>query len=359
MSEDTGEKSHDPTDHRREEFHKQGRFARSRDLGSLAAMAAAIAALLGLREGISRAIDLLFARTHGDLTALVRGDGPLVFETASAALMAVAAPAAVAAAIGAIVAGVAQTGIRFDSDMLDFKPERLDPMARLGQIFSPKHASVETLMALLRVGIVGYVAYSTLLAEIPALLTLTFASPVVGLRDLLAAVLRMVLRILGALAVLSVADYAQSRFFLEKEMRMTLKELKEEMRSAEGDPKAKGRMRSRARALARSRMLGDVKKADVVVTNPTHVSVALRYREGDPAPMVIAKGHDEVALHIRSEARRHGIPILESRALARALDAEVKIGRPIPGAHFAAVAHVLAFVFRLRGRRAPGGTRRA
>jgi flagellar biosynthetic protein FlhB len=359
VADDSGEKSHDPTDHRREEFHKQGRFARSRDLGSLAAMAAAIAALLGLREEISRAIDLLFARTHGDLTALVRGDGSLVWRTAWAALAAVVMPAAIAAALGGIVAGVAQTGIRFDTDMLDFKPERLNPLPRLGEMFSPKKAATETLMALLRVGVVGYVAYSTLLAEVPAFLTLTFASPVVATRDLLAAVLRMVLRILGALAIISVADYAQSRFFLEREMRMSLKELKEEMRSQEGDPKAKGRMRGRQRALARSRMLGDVKKADVIVTNPTHVAVALRYRDGDPAPMVIAKGHDEVALHIRREARRHGIPILESRALARALDAEVKIGKPIPGAHFAAVAHVLAFVFRLRGRRPAGGTRRA
>jgi flagellar biosynthetic protein FlhB len=359
VADDSGEKTHDPTEHRREEFHKQGRFARSRDLGSLAAMAAAIAALLGLRESTSRAIDLLFARTHGDLSAFARGDGALVWTTASAALVAVAVPAAVAAAIGAIIAGVAQTGFRWDSDMLEFKMERLDPLPRLGQIFSPKKASVETLMALLRVGLVGYVAYSTLLAEVPALLTLTFASPVVGLRDLTAAILRMVLRILGALLILSVADYAQSRFFLEREMMMSLKELKEEMRSQDGDPRTKARLRGRARALSRRRMMGDVKKADVIVTNPTHVSVALRYREGDPAPMVVAKGHDDVALAIRAEARRHGIPILESRALARALDAEVKIGQPISGAHYAAVAHVLAFVFKLRGRRTANGTRRA
>ena len=137
---------------------------------------------------------------------------------------------------------------------------------------------------------------------------------------------------------------------------MSLKELKDEMRQQEGDPKLKGRIRARARALAKRRMMNDVKKADVVVTNPTHVSVALRYQKADPAPIVVAKGHDEVALHIRSEARKYGIPILESRALARALDAEVNVGQAIPGAHYAAVAHVLAFVYRLRGRR---GLRRA
>jgi flagellar biosynthetic protein FlhB len=105
--------------------------------------------------------------------------------------------------------------------------------------------------------------------------------------------------------------------------------------------------------MARKRALNAVKNADVIVTNPTHVAVALRYGPKDPAPVVLAKGHDEVALRIRAEARKHGIPILENRRLARALDAEVAIGRPVPAAHFAAVARILAFVFRLRGNRKP------
>lgn len=124
------------------------------------------------------------------------------------------------------------------------------------------------------------------------------------------------------------------------------------MRSNDGDPKVKARMRARAKALARRRAALDMKNAAVVITNPTHVAVALRYGAKDPAPVVIAKGHDEVALQIRADARKHGVPIIESRALARSLDAEVPIGRPIPGAHFAAVAKVLAFVYRLKGRRA-------
>jgi flagellar biosynthetic protein FlhB len=121
-------------------------------------------------------------------------------------------------------------------------------------------------------------------------------------------------------------------------------------------------MRQRARALARKRAITNVKTADVVVANPTHISVALRYSEKDAAPIVVAKGHDEVAMQIRAEARKHGIPILENRPLARALDAEVRVGHPIPAAHFTAVAKVLAFVYRLRGPRGRGaraGTTRA
>jgi flagellar biosynthetic protein FlhB len=116
-------------------------------------------------------------------------------------------------------------------------------------------------------------------------------------------------------------------------------------------------MRARARALAKKRAIQNVKKADVVVTNPTHIAVALRYGDKDAAPVVVAKGHDDDALRIRSEARKYGIPILENRPLARALDAEVPVGRAIPVAHFAAVARILAYVFRLKNKRR--GTHRA
>ena len=169
--------------------------------------------------------------------------------------------------------------------------------------------------------------------------------------------LHVVLGAGGALAAIALADYGQSRFRLEQDLKMTRQELMQEMRQQDGDPKVKGRMKARARALAKKRAMQNVKKAHVVVTNPTHIAVALRYDEKDAAPTVVAKGQDDDALRIRAEARKYGIPILENRPLARALDAEVPVGHPVPMAHFAAVARVLAFVFRLRKRR--GGTARA
>jgi flagellar biosynthetic protein FlhB len=178
-----------------------------------------------------------------------------------------------------------------------------------------------------------------------------------GLGRLIDISVHLVLRLLGSLAVLAAADYAYDRFRLDKEMKMTLKELKEEMRSQDGDPKQKAKLRSKARQLAKKRMMNSVKNADVVVTNPTHVAVALRYSAEDYAPTVIAKGHDEVALAIRAEARRHGIVIVESRALARAIDAEIPIGKPIAGAHYNAVAQVLAFVYKIKQRKLGGMAR--
>src|ERR1700689_4301093 len=143
---------------------------------------------------------------------------------------------------------------------------------------------------------------------------------------------------------MAVADYAQSKFSLEKQMKMSRQEMMEEGRQRDGDPKMKARMRQRARAMAKRRAMNKVKEADVIITNPTHVAVALRYGKKDPAPIVVAKGTDEIALQIRTEARKHGIPILENRPLARALEATVPVGHAIPAMHFAAVARVLAFV---------------
>jgi flagellar biosynthetic protein FlhB len=226
------------------------------------------------------------------------------------------------------------------------------------QLASPKKAAVEMLLSFLRVGVVGYVAYRTSVLELPGVLSLARMSVDVSIERMVNAILHVVFGAGGALAAIAVIDYAQSRFRLEQEMKMTRQELTDEMRQQDGNPKVKGRIKARARALSKKRAMQNVKKASVIVTNPTHVAVALRYEQNDAAPVVVAKGHDDDALRIRAEARRYGIPILENRPLARALDAEVAIGHPIPVAHFAAVARVLAFVYRLRGVRRRG-TRRA
>ena len=352
MADDDDQRTFDPTPRRREDFRKQGRFAKARDAGGIAAMAAVIGALLGTRGAASQAVSMLFTITHGDLGAFSRGEATGVFWQAAGVLGALALPAAIAGALAAAVASMAQAGLRFETEQLGFKVENLNPLPRLQQLLSPTHAGFETLFAILRVGAVGFVAYTSVRDELADLLALGYGREVPTLSPLVGSLSRLTLKTLGVLVVLAAADYAHSRFKLEKEMKMTLQELKDEMRSNDGDPKVKARMRARAKALARRRAALDMKNAAVVITNPTHVAVALRYGAKDPAPVVIAKGHDEVALQIRADARKHGVPIIESRALARSLDAEVPIGRPIPGAHFAAVAKVLAFVYRLKGRRA-------
>lgn len=346
------EKSHEATPHKREEARKQGRFARARDAGTIATIGAALGALVASKAAIGRAVQLLFTGTHGNLLAISSGETGSVLRTAGFALAAIAGPPAIAAAIAGTVAGFAQAGFHLNLDLVSFKTDRLNPLPKLGQLFQMRHGGLEVAMALLRVGAVGAVGWRAIKGELPVILRLG-AEPFEAIGgDLAGIVTRVIGYVLLSILVLGVIDYAQSRFNLERDLMMSHKEIMDETKQQDGDPKLRGKMRAKARALAKKRSLVKVKDAAVVVTNPTHVSVALRYRDNDPAPIVVAKGHDELAMRIRAEARKHGVPILENRRLARALDAEVPLGHPVPGAHFVAVARVLAFVYHLKKKRA-------
>lgn len=360
MSED-GDKKYDPTPRRREKFREEGRLARARDAGPLVAAFAAIGAVVGTFEDSKGAVERLFRASLGDVAALHRGEGAGVWHATLEALAVLLVPPIVAAALGAIVIGFVQSGIGLNLGLVGFKFERLNPIGKIKEMFSPKHGSFELGLALAKVAIVGTVTVLAAREEAKRLLSLSGADFVTGSGMLLAAIVHVVLHALVATAIIAAADYAHSWFKLEQEMKMTLQELKDDMRSDDGDPHVKAKMRARARQNAKKRMMADVKHAAVIVTNPTHVSVALRYAGNDPAPIVVAKGHDEVALAIRREARAHGVPIMENRRLARALDAQIPIGKPVKVEHFAAVAKLLSLVYALkrrpRGAAQPGMTR--
>jgi flagellar biosynthetic protein FlhB len=159
------------------------------------------------------------------------------------------------------------------------------------------------------------------------------------------------MRSTGALALLAVADFAFSKYRWEKRNMMSKQELKDEFKQAEGDQRVKHQQRAAARRRLKRGLVKAVKSADVVVVNPTHVSAALRYKPQEGAPVLTAKGYDEVALHIREIAKEAKIPIIENRVLARAIAARVRVGKAIPVDLYAAVAEVLAFVYRLRAQR--------
>ena len=358
MSEPDAQRAFAPTPRRREEFRKQGRFARARDAATVAATLSVVGTLLGSRTAIGAALQRLFRATHGNVAAFATGGYGDAFRVAGESLLSIAVPPMLAAAGAGAVAGLAQSGLRLNTESLGFTLSRMNPSARIRDLVSPKRAAVELILSLLRIGLIAYVAYRISLVEFTDLLTLGRVPLEVSLDAIVRSIVHVIVGATLALGVIAVVDYLQSHLRLAKEMMMTRQELMEDQRHAEGDPRLKGRMKARARALAKKRALQNVKRADVVITNPTHIAVALRYNDRDPAPVVVAKGHDDIALSIRREARTCGIPILENRPLARALDAEVPVGQTIPAAHFAAVARVLAYVYRLRGR-GRRGTRRA
>ncbi len=349
-SSDTGDRTYEPTDQRREEFRKQGRFAKSRDAGGVVATVAVMGVLAGSGPQIAEGTRRLMFGTLGDLRALDRL-GPAYVLAYAGRELAMLSGAAILAAVGASIAvGLAQSGFKTYTELLKPDASRLDPTKGFGRFFSPKRAASETAVAVARVVAVGGVAWHALSKELPLLVALARVPLEAGVPVMLGALGRMIGMVTGVLVLVAGLDYAQSWYTTSRDMKMTRKEREDESKQSDGDPKAKARMKARAKALAKKRAMSAVKNADVVVTNPTHVAVALRYGPKDATPIVIAKGHDDVALRIRAEARKHGIPIMENRRLARALDAEVQIGRPVPAAHFAAVARVLAFVYRLRGR---------
>ena len=345
---DQGEREFDPTPQRREQFRKDGRYARARDAGGVAATIAVLGVLLGSRSIMSRAAGLLFAGCLGDVGAIERVGLDRTFAMIGGLMLSLAGPAILAAAAAATAVGFAQSGLEVSTDQLGFKFDRLNPIEGLKRLLSFKQSASEVVLGLLRVGVVGWVAWRALARDLPSLISLARLPTDAAIARGTEVIVRVMLHALLALALVAAVDYGWSWWKLEREMKMTRREMMDDNRSQEGDPKAKGRMKARARAMARKRSLANVKQADVVVTNPTHVAVALRYAKGDAAPVVVAKGHDAMALQIRSEARRHGVPILENRRLARALDAEVQIGRMVPGKHFAAVARVLAWVYKVR-----------
>ncbi|MGC4092242.1 MAG: EscU/YscU/HrcU family type III secretion system export apparatus switch protein [Polyangiaceae bacterium] len=217
-------------------------------------------------------------------------------------------------------------------------------------MFSPTAAGANIALSLLRVGVVAFVTYSIVKGEFGALSALSRAPVLAGAQRVSEVLMRVAMWSTVALTVLAGVDYANSWFRHEKQIKMSLQEIKDEMKNQEGNPQLKARQRARARELLKRGIRKGVKEASVIITNPTHIAIALRYRPAEGAPVVTAKGFDEVAQHIKELGRDYDVPIVENKPLARALAAKVKVGKTIPVDLFVAVAEVLAFVYRTRKR---------
>jgi flagellar biosynthetic protein FlhB len=351
MAEDLGQsRTEAPTPRRRQEAREQGRVAVSQELtGGLLLLAGALALLWG---GAGLGGGLLDGVRRGLSGAAVRDLGP---EQARALLVGLAAQAAhlvapllAALFVVALVAMVFQVGFHFLPGLLAFRIDRLDPMAGLQRMFSLAGV-VRGLAALAKVMIVAAVAYVVCSGRARELSALWQHDLPTAVALGWAVVLRLAIIAAIALLVLGGLDYAFQRYRLEQSLWMTRQELKEELKQEEGDPVIKARMRKLGREMSQRRMMRDVPRATVVITNPTHLAIALRYEKGQPAPRVLAKGAGHVAQRIVETARRHAVPVVERRPVAQALYKAVKVGQEVPAALYHAVAEVLAYVYRLRG----------
>ncbi len=259
-------------------------------------------------------------------------------------------PVFIVLALVGILVNLAQVGFLFTGEPLVPKLEKINPLAGFKRLFSKR--SVETLLKdILKIVVVGWIGYSAITGLMHDILNTAGYSAGQIINFTGTSVFRISMKILIGYAVLAILDYAFQRWDYEQSMMMTRQEIKEELKQTEGDPLLRARVRSAQREMARRRMMEEVPTADVVITNPTEIAVALSYEAGMPAPVVVAKGRRLLAERIRTIAAESGVPIVENVALAQALYKAVDVGHAIPADLFTAVAEVLAYVYRLKGKK--------
>lgn len=349
----SGEKTEKATPKRRGEARKKGQVARSAEISTAAALVAGLGvlALLGpkllagfeemMRTGLTQAWD----RDKGQEAGLGQ-----IARWGMDAFLRLTAPVALAVLVATFVLGAAQTRMRFMPGAMKPSIKKLSPLSGIKRMFGP-NGLIEAIKAIVKTAIVGLVAFFALWPELPKI----GAMVGLGAGDILSEIAHMTLRIAikstVAFVVIAAFDYWWQKHRLDKQLKMSKDEVRREARQADVAPEVRSQVKKRQFEMARRRMLADVPTADVVVTNPTHYAVALRYDGRTPAPEVVARGVDHVAAAIRAVAEEHGVPIVANPPLARALYKDVDIGHQIPDDFFQAVAELLAFVYRTSGRR--------
>lgn len=353
---DGEEKTFPATAKKRAEARKQGQVARSPEFGAAASLLALVLALHVALPGAAGQSLLADMRA-----AFAFQSGHTIFDDTSARGWQLQAlvwagrltlPVMLLALVLGVGAGIGQVGFAVTPEALAPKWERLNPASGVKRLLS-RRGVVELGKGLLKMALVGGICISTVRPAVESgELLATMRMPLGTMLETVGHLLwTLGLRVGAALLILAVADFAYQKWEFEKNLKMSASEIKQEMKQSDGDPQVKGRIRRLQREMARKRMMQDVPKADVVVTNPTHFAVALQYAPGSAAPQVLAKGQDELARRIKDIARESKIPLVENKPLAQTLYRAVEIGDPIPGELYEAVAQVLAFVYRTHGRR--------
>jgi flagellar biosynthesis protein FlhB len=339
-------RTEEPTPRKLEQAREKGGVAKTPDLGPLASLAAAatVVALMGGWLSRNLAGELLpFVQRPQSMT--LEGAGGV--EVARHAMMA-AAPILAIVLLASALAGAGghliQTGLLFSGDKLKPDPQRVSPMAGFKRLFGVD-GLVQFVKSVIKVFLTAAIGWWALKPFIPQLASLSALEPAAMLPFAAEILRRLVFAVVAFLLVVTAADWLWQRQRFISRMRMTKEELKEEFRQAEGDPHVKARVKQIRVERARRRMMAAVPTATVVVMNPTHYAVALKYEPGEtPAPLCVAKGLDTLALKIRAVAEEAGVPVVEDAPLARALYAAVDIDDIIPPAHYEAVARIIGFI---------------
>lgn len=346
------ERTEEPTPRRREEARKRGQVARSRELAAVAVIGGGLLAFM--LSGTFMLTQLFYALRFflgRPFPTFDLQGAYLSFKYALKFGVLSVLPLMVFLIVISLLSHFAQTGGVAAWEALAPKAERINPVEGFKRLFSLP-SLVELAKSILKIIIISVVAYLVIRKHQEEILALLGEDLWKVGQGIYALSRDLVFKLLMALSVLAVFDFFFQRWEVERKLKMTREELKEELKQTEGDPWLKAKIRQIQREMARKRMMAEVPKADVVITNPDHVAVALRYKLGEmPAPQVVAKGRGFLAQKIKEIARDHGIPIVEDPPLARLIYARVEVEEYIPEDLYKAVAKVLAYVYKLKGKR--------
>jgi len=351
MAEETDqEKTEKATSKRRQDAREKGQVAKSRELASVAVLGACLVYFyFGASAIATRLMELMRTsfRKSGQMTISIDNIQPLLIDLLFQTF-ALLAPFLLVAIMAGLMINILQVGFLFSSEAITPKFSKIDPIKGLQRLFSLR-SLVELVKSLLKMAIIGFVAYLTIRGESPKLPPLMD----LGVSDILRYMGEVSFKIMYStclvLVILAVLDYGYQKWEHEKSLKMSIKEIKEENRQTEGDPLIKGRIKRLQREMARKRMLAAVPKADVVITNPIHLAVAIRYEpETMNAPCVIAKGADFLAEKIKEIARNSGVPIVENKLVAQVLYKMTPVEQAVPENLYKAIAEILAHIYSLK-----------
>jgi len=352
MAESDGqEKSEQPSDKKLNEGREKGQVAKSIEINSLAVFTSGLFFIYFSKNVLGNKLADFTIKTFSNLDKLDINQQiftNFLKDTAIFFFSAIAPIILVIMAVG-LMSNIAQVGFKFSMKALSPKFTKMNPLSNIKKIFFSSRSLVELLKSLVKLIIIGFFCYSVVLDfSLSATRLIDFSISEI-LTFMVETAFTLIWKIALVFAIIAAVDFMFQKFKFMKDMKMTKQEVKEETKSSEGDPLIKSRIRKIQYQMARRRMISEVPKADVVITNPTHFAVALKYdMNNDPAPKVIAKGMDEVAFRIKEIAIKHNIPVHEDKILARALYKLCDVGDRIPQDLFKAVAKILAYIYKIK-----------
>ena len=353
-----GEKTEDATPKKLSDARKDGQVAKSKELGSAVGLLALFLTLKffigSLGTQFLETFYYVYSRIPELITMVNGGISIQSFAALTTEIMKkillMLLPVFLVAVISAVLVDIVQVKWQPTTKPLQPKFNKLNPISGFKRLFS-KDKLMELLKSVIKIVMIAYLAYSTIEEQFNILFLLYDMTLLSGIQAIGDIVINLGIKISVFYLVLGLADFIYQKFKFKEDMKMTKQEVKDEMKNSEGDPQIKGKQRSRMREASRRRMMSALPQADVVITNPTHFAVALKYdTEVCPAPYVIAKGEDYLALKIKETAKEHGIPIEENKPLARMLYHNVEIGTAIPPELYQVVAEILAAIYKSKNK---------